>query len=481
MQQVSTPSPEALDFAFRHLKEHPDESAYKVLSGVQKVILLLLLGGCAAWLYLDHILFLTVLNGLLTTFYLVLCGYKIYLIQLSLSRRREMRFTAKEIASLKDEDLPVYSILIPLYRETESLPRLLDGLEKLDYPKAKLDVQLLLEEDDTATVEAVRAMELPPYIRAVVVPHGKPKTKPKACDVGLAQARGKYLVIYDAEDRPEPDQLKKAILGFRRSGPDVVCLQAKLNFYNQRQNLLTKWFTTEYSMWFDLFLPGLDFLGAPIPLGGTSNHFETGKLRELLGWDPFNVTEDCDLGVRLAMRQYTTKMIDSTTWEEACSNLGYWIRQRSRWTKGYIQTYLVHCRHPFRLMRTLGAGKSLGFHMMIGGTPICLLINPIYWTLTVLWFVFRWEELGRLFPFPIILYALVCLFVGNFVFVYSCVLAAIRRGYYDLAKHGLLVPVYWGLMSIGAWKGFLQIIYKPDYWEKTKHGFDLDSKQSNAH
>jgi len=475
-EKFEHPDDEAREFAFRLVTEHEDETAFRVLNRAQKITLVLIAVLCIAWFRYDRIFFLTILNGICTTFYLVLCGYKIYLIHLSLRTQREMRFNGDELASLRDYDLPVYSILIPLYREAEVLPRLISNIERLDYPKDKLDVQLLLEEDDEETIRAASEIEMPPYIRCVIVPHGHPKTKPKACNIGLAQAKGRYLVIYDAEDRPEPDQLKKAVLGFRRCPPDVICLQAKLNFYNQRQNLLTKWFTTEYSMWFDLFLPGMDYLEAPIPLGGTSNHFDLYKLRELLGWDAFNVTEDCDLGVRLAMRGYSTKMIDSTTWEEACSNLGYWIRQRSRWTKGYIQTYLVHCRRLLRLSRILGFGKSLSFHLMIGGTPLCLLINPVYWTLTVIWFIFRWEALSVLFPFPIILWALICLFVGNFVFVYSCLLAAIRRGYYDLVKYALFVPVYWLLMSVGAWKGLLQLIYKPAYWEKTKHGFDLVRK-----
>jgi len=472
--------PKHWDSVFRLRRERPEASAHVVLTRMQKALLVLCAAGLGLWIGTQYIPALTVINGFFISFYLILCAYKFYLIHLSLGGKVEMSFSPGAVASLKDEDLPVYSILVPLYREAESLPRLVKGLNGLDYPKDKLDVQLLMEEDDTDTVEAARKMALPRFVRLVVTPHSLPKTKPKACNLGLAQAKGEYLVIYDAEDQPEPDQLKKAVLGFRgeaeassRGADNVICLQAKLNFYNQRQNLLTKLFTTEYSMWFDLFLPGLARINAPVPLGGTSNHFRTDKLRELMGWDPFNVTEDCDLGVRIAALGYGTHMIDSTTWEEACSDLGFWIRQRSRWTKGYVQTYLVHMRRPLRLVARLGVGRSLGFHMLVGGTPLCLLINPIYWTLTVLWFVFKWEGLAVLFPFPIILWALVCLFAGNFVFVYACMLAAYRRGYYDLVKYGLLAPLYWLMMSIGAWKGFLQLIYNPSYWEKTKHGLDL--------
>ncbi len=469
-----------VDYTFKIFEETPNDTAYMVLTRLQRMTLFGLLAGVLVWLYADWEFCLTVVNGLFTTFYLVVSVYKFYLIHLSLGPEQELRFTPQELAALRDEDLPVYTILVPLYREKETLERLVDGLKRLDYPKDKLDVLLLLEEDDKETIAAARAMDMPAFIRLIVTPDAQPKTKPKACNLGLSLAHGKYLVIYDAEDRPEPDQLKKAVLGFQRCGSDVVCLQAKLNFYNQKQNLLTRWFTTDYSMWFDLFLPGLDRMDAPIPLGGTSNHFDVEKLKALRGWDPFNVTEDADLGMRIAKRGLATKTIDSTTWEEACSVVGFWIRQRSRWTKGYVQTWLVHMRSPLKLLRELGFARWLSFQLMVGGTPFSLLINPVYWLLTVVWFVFRYEPLSELFPFPIILGGLVCLFVGNFTFIYACMLAAYRRGYYDLVKYALIVPAYWFLMSIGAWKGFLQLITKPFYWEKTKHGFDLAQQQAAA-
>ncbi len=466
-------TPEAIEFMHAFPRRHPDLSALHTTNRFQKIVLL----ACAAAFCLSLAVSWTgtviVLNGVFLSFYLVVMTFKAYLIHLSVGASRELAFTEQDLATLSDADLPVYTVLVPLYREAASLPRLLDGLRALDYPKDKLDVLWLLEEDDEETRSAAAQMELPRYVRIAVVPDGQPKTKPKACNLGLALARGEYVVIYDAEDRPEPDQLKKAVLGFARCGPEVVCLQAKLNFYNQRQNLLTRWFTTDYAIWFDLLLPGLDHLDAPMPLGGTSNHFRTGELRGLLGWDPYNVTEDCELGVRLAMNGRRTRMIDSTTWEEACSRLDYWIRQRSRWTKGYVQTWLAQERRPFRLLRRLGLLRTLSFHIMVGGTIVCLLVNPVYWLLTLLWFTFRWETFGELFPYPLILWGLICLFVGNFLFVYSAVLATCKRGYYDLVKHCLLIPLYWVLTSIGAWKGFAQLPARPSFWEKTRHGLDV--------
>jgi glycosyltransferase XagB len=466
-------SPSEWDCVFRLAKDRPDEVATRVLTRAQQIALILLVGGLALWLFLQPITCLILVNGFLIGFYLLLSAYKLYLIHLSLGAPRELRFSGEDLRTLSSQDLPIYTLLVPLYHETESLRRLVRGLEELDYPKEKLDVIFLLEEDDGATVAAARALALPEFIRLVIVPDCQPKTKPKACNVGLAKARGEFLVIYDAEDRPEPDQLKKAVLGFRMMPSDVICLQAKLNFYNRDQNLLTRFFTTEYSMWFDLFLPGLSDLRAPIPLGGTSNHFRVARLRELMGWDPFNVTEDCDLGLRIALKRQQTVMLDTTTWEEACSSVPHWIRQRSRWTKGYIQTFLVASRHPLRMVRQLGLGGTLSLMLMVGGTPFSLLINPIYWILTLGWFIFRLESVSRAFPFPVILWGLFCLFFANFVFMYASLVATYRRGYYGLVKYALLTPLYWALMSVGAWKGFLQLITRPSYWEKTKHGLDL--------
>jgi len=314
------------------------------------------------------------------------------------------------------------------------------------------------------------------------VPPGVPRTKPKACNHGLACARGEYVVIYDAEDRPDPDQLKKAVIAFDQVPGNVACIQAKLNFYNAHQNFLTRCFTAEYAMWFDLCLPGLDFLRAPIPLGGTSNHFRMDALRQLGGWDEYNVTEDCDLGLRLFYGGWRTRILNSTTWEQACPSLRYWISQRSRWVKGYIQTYFVHLRSPFRLLRGLGIRNSLHFHLLIGGTSFCQLVNPVYWILTLFWLVSQSVTFSAYFPGAVFLMAAFCLFVGNFLFAYTSSIACVRRGMGDLAAYGLAMPAYRILMSIGAWKGFLQLLWKPHYWEKTKHfGNPADPGGTAAH
>lgn len=460
-----------LDYSSSDLmRRSPSESAYKVLSRGQKWFFIGLSAFLVTMLVFFFIGTMTVLMAIATAFYLSFSAYKFYLIYRALSHTLEVPVTQEDLDALDDRMLPVYTILVPLYKEAEILPGLVAGLSRMDYPLEKLDVKLLLEEDDTETIRVARASNLPSFFDITIVPHGEPKGKPKACNYGLLHARGRYVVIFDAEDIPEPDQLKKVLVAFDRSPAHVVCVQAKLNYYNRNQNALTKWFTTEYSTWFDLFLPGLDASGAPIPLGGTSNHFKLDALRQVGGWDPYNVTEDADLGLRIFKLGGATVVVDSTTFEEANSVVDNWIRQRSRWVKGYIQTYLVHMRNPLLLWRQLGPAGFLSFQLVIGGTFFGFLLNPLLWTLTGVWFVTEWGVIQQIFPTFVYYMGAVSLYVGNFAFAYMNVAGCLRRRYYSLVKWALLSPVYWVLMSIAAWKGFLQLFYRPFYWEKTIHG-----------
>ncbi|MBV9543819.1 MAG: glycosyltransferase [Chloroflexi bacterium] len=447
----------------------PEDSAKRTLTRPQRIFIVAVLV-CLGLGALFQTRALSILVTAATAFYVGFSLYKLYLVMRALTHKLEIETTDAEIAALSDRDLPMYTLLIPLYREAEVLPMLVQAIEALDYPKVKLDVRLLLEHDDHETIGVAHAANLPSYFTPVIVPAGLPKGKPKACNYGMIQARGEYVVIYDAEDLPEPDQLKKAIVAFRKSSPRLGCVQAKLNFYNPRQNLLTRWFTTEYSMWFDLVLPGLDASGAPIPLGGTSNHFPMRCLNELGAWDPYNVTEDADLGIRMYKGGWKTAVIDSTTYEEANPDLHNWIRQRSRWVKGYIQTYLVHMRHPLQLRKQIGTKAFLSFQFLVGGTFFSLLVNPVFWALTLAWFATHSGLIRSMFPAPVFYMGCLALFIGNFTFVYLNLAGCLQRGYYDMAVHALLSPLYWVLMSVAAWKGFLQLLRNPSYWEKTKHG-----------
>ena len=328
---------------------------------------------------------------------------------------------------------------------------------------------MLLELDDTETITAANVLDAPHFIQFVVIPPGGPQTKPKACNVGLALAEGKYLVIYDAEDRPEAGQLREIVSRFATSDPDVVCLQARLNYFNTDENLLTRSFTLEYSFWFDAMLPGLDAAGLPIPLGGTSNHFSIAALRYLRGWDPHNVTEDADLGLRAASHGLRIGITESTTWEEACSQWRPWIRQRTRWIKGYMVTALVHSRRPRHFWRESGARGTIGLVGLVMGTPAMFLAAPILWAL---WLV---SFLGGSMSFLAMPQwakdaALANLVLGNVSMILLCAIAAIRRKDYALVPFALLNPAYWMLHSIAAWRALYQLVRAPGHWEKTPHG-----------
>lgn len=458
------------------LRRRPEESAHHVLTAAQKIVVACSVAALLVGLLLSARVTVTVLVLLSVLFYTAVSLYKFLLIYRTIGHEAELPVSETEIALLDQWLLPRYTILVPLLREASVLPGLVRSLDGLNYPKTRLDVKLLLEADDTETISVARRLRLGPHYDLVIVPRSEPRTKPKACNYGLLHAKGEYVVIYDAEDRPEPDQLKKAVIAFRKAPPGVACVQAKLNYWNREQNLLTRWFTTEYSQWFDLFLPGLDASGAPIPLGGTSNHFPVETLLELGAWDPFNVTEDADVGIRLSRRGLRTAMIDSTTYEEANSRLFNWIRQRSRWVKGYMQTWLVHMRHPLVLRRELGTVNFLSFHLVIAGTFLTMLMNPIFWGMTTLWALTEAGFIREIFPGIVYFAGSFNLLIGNFAFTFLSVAGTMRRGYSELVKYALFSPLYWALMSIGAWKGLIQLITRPSYWEKTVHGLVADEQ-----
>jgi glycosyltransferase XagB len=373
-------------------------------------------------------------------------------------------------AERDDRRLPRYTVLVPVYREANVIGELMGNLAELDYPAEKLEVLILLESDDTETIEAARAAEPPATVRLVIVPDAQPKTKPKACNVGLFLARGELLVIYDAEDRPDPQQLRKAVAAFEQAGPETICMQARLRYWNYTTNLLTRMFSLEYGYWFGTMLPGLDRMALPIPLGGTSNHFRVPELRALIGWDPHNVTEDADLGLRAAVEGYRVGVIDSDTEEEACAELRPWIRQRTRWIKGYMQTALVHLRSPRRLVRQVGVIDALAFLLLIAGTPLTFLLAPVMWAGTAAWYGFGEPHLPLLDSGTFWTIALFNLIVGNGIMIALNLLAAVRGQGWRAAPFALLNPFYWVLHSVAAWRALVQLIRNPFYWEKTPHG-----------
>jgi cellulose synthase/poly-beta-1,6-N-acetylglucosamine synthase-like glycosyltransferase len=380
------------------------------------------------------------------------------------------RVTRDQVEALDDRDLPVYTVLVPVFREANIVPQLVGNLGKIDYPADKLEVLVLIEEEDILTRDAYLASNPPPNFHIVTIPKGAPQTKPRACNVGLFFASGEYLVIYDAEDAPDPDQLKKCVVAFRRGGEKTVCVQAALNYFNADENVLTRMFTLEYNYWFDYMLAGLDAADLPIPLGGTSNHFRTSALTELGGWDPYNVTEDADLGIRASALGYRVGVVNSTTMEEANTSIPNFVRQRSRWIKGYMQTSLVHARRPLQLIREIGLRRFASFALLIGGTPLTFLgVIPLY--LVTLFTIFiPTEWFAPLFPVWLLWLTLVNFIIGNSAMVYLSMMGPYKRGTFDLILWALLNPVYWVLHSAASYKALWQLIFNPHYWEKTEHG-----------
>jgi len=451
-------------------------SAFFQVNMRQKIFLLSFILLLAIGLAINWHGTLVIFVAILTFLYFSDLLFNFFLIFRSFSQSPEIKVTQEELTSGEDSEWPTYTILCPLYKEWNVIPQFISAIRNLDYPKEKLQVLLLLEEDDHDTVINMQSIDLPSYFQTVVIPYSKPKTKPKALNYGIQYATGEYIVVYDAEDIPDPQQLKKAVTAFKKVDPRIVCMQAKLNFYNPHQNILTRVFTAEYSLWFDLVLTGLQSIHAPIPLGGTSNHFRRAVLNRLKGWDSFNVTEDCDLGMRLVKNGFRTAVIDSVTQEEANSNLKNWFNQRTRWIKGYIQSYFVHMRTPKEFFRHWREPHVITFQLIVGGKVLSMLINPLMWIITISYFAFRpiiGEFIESFYPAPILYMGIFSLIVGNFLYMYYYMIGCYKRGYDEIIKYAFLVPLYWLAMSIAAVRAIYQVMVNPHYWAKTKHGFHL--------
>ena len=451
-----------------------NESAFFQVTNEQKIIIFLLIASFLYGLFLNWHVTIVLFIGLLTCMYFADLVFNLYLILKSLMDPSEIHVSEQEIN--EKQIWPMYTIFCPLYNEGEVLQQYIRAIENLDYPKNKLQVILLLEADDKKTITKAKNMDLPAYFEIRIPPLSQPKTKPKALNYGLQFAKGEYAVVYDAEDIPDPLQLKKVILAFQKAKHSIRCIQAKLNFYNPFQNILTRVFTAEYSLWFDLVLTGLQSSESVIPLGGTSNHFYTKDLKMMHGWDAFNVTEDCDLGLRLVKNGYQTAIVNSTTLEEANSNIVNWFNQRGRWIKGYMQTYLVHVRTPRKFIAKSNLRQFLTFQLVVGGKILSLFINPLMWAITIVYFAFRpyvGDFIQSFFPTPIMYMGVLSLVFGNFLYLYYYMIGCAKREQYSLIKYAFVVPIYWLAMSFSGWHAFYKIITQPHYWAKTHHGLHL--------
>ncbi len=387
---------------------------------------------------------------------------------------------ARESAPLDERDLPVYSIIAPLRREAKVVPRLIDALDAIDYPRSRLDIKIVIERDDPETLRALAQMRLPSRYDVIVAPPGAPATKPRALNVALPFARGEFIVIYDAEDMPAADQLRRAAARFREDA-SVDCLQARLAIDNIFDSWLTRLFAMEYAALFDVINPGLATLGAPIALGGTSNHFRADALRRVGGWDAWNVTEDADLGLRLARFGRRVATLDSDTGEEAPATLANWFGQRRRWLKGWMQTLAVHTREPRRLFCDLGAARALAALALMLGAALGGLLGPALAAYAL------WRALaGDLFAAQTTLQAIgnalaLALLASGFLAIAIPIVLSLRsRGLQRLYPSLPLLPLYYCLVSIAAWAALIDLALWPFHWPKTEHGLARTSARASS-
>jgi cellulose synthase/poly-beta-1,6-N-acetylglucosamine synthase-like glycosyltransferase len=372
------------------------------------------------------------------------------------------------IDNLSQDWLPTYTILVPLYKEDKVVENLIQSLSQLEYPKDKLQILLICEEDDPKTIKAIHKMQPPGNFTIIVTPNSFPKTKAKACNYALQFATGEIITIYDAEDRPEKDQLLKVVQKFNTSSRDVVCIQARLCYYNSGENWLTSMFNFEYMCLFNFTLPSMAKKRFPIPLGGTSNHIKAFVLKKFQGWDPFNVTEDADLGLRIAANGYKTAVIDSYTYEESPIHCSAWIKQRARWIKGYFQTYLVYMRHPIYVLKNYGFFGFIFFQFM-------LFISPFLQLVSLFMILFSFSVfIGN--PYFSLLEIMVLKYLTWFnllLGLYSTwfIAYSIHKIYeFKGSKLWFSYPIYFCLHMVAAMVAMYQLITKPHHWNKTTHG-----------
>ncbi len=360
---------------------------------------------------------------------------------------------------------PLYSILVPLYHENErTVNQLIKGLKNLDYPQERLDIKFVVEIDDVDTADIIKSLKPPSNYQIIRVPYSLPRTKPKACNYALKYCKGEYITIYDAEDQPDPQQLKKALRILNKGGK-IASVQARLNYYNKDENLLSSLFAIEYSTWFDFMLYGLRSMKLPIPLGGTSNHFTRETLKSMHAWDPYNVTEDADLGIRITVAGLETELTDSLTLEEAPIHLSNWFTQRTRWLKGYIQTFFVNIKNYSLLKKNVGARGIAGLFFFVAAPFMIYILVPLVALTSLIAYI-----IGNGLPEWVEMLCLINLYTS---IIFHFVLGSwvvIKNKWWGQSFAALYFPFYWVLHCIAAYLAFYEFLKKPHHWNKTEHG-----------
>lgn len=435
-------------------------SCAKNVSYAKILIIFLILNAILFWFSSS---FFVLLNNLL---YLTHNIFKLVLF----FKNENSRFQKRLQELPEDHQLPVYTVLVPLYQEIHKLESIVNAMQDLDYPKDKLDVKLIIEKDDDITIKGLTLMKIPEFIQVIKVPYSEPRTKPKALNYAASFARGEFLTIYDAEDKPEPLQLKKAVQAFRTLPAEFACLQARLNFYNSNENQLARFFSIEYGIWFNYLLKGLNCFNMSIPLGGTSNHFKISVLKEIGFWDAYNVTEDADLGIRLSMRGYRVHLLDSLTLEECPISLGNWFHQRARWIKGYIQTSLVYWANKSD-RKKLDINKKFSIMVFVCLIPYSFFSVPWIFASTYL------DINSYVMNLVLINYAfsIFYMYTTSIVYLLHSIGGIKNISIYDIWII-LIWPSYFLLLSAASYIALWQCITNPFKWNKTFHGESNNSQ-----
>ena len=426
------------------------------LSRTQIAILNSLFAGLGAATLLQPNLMIWLVSYFLSGLFFCFVIWRGFLIVVGLSARQQTRSTPPN----QSANLPVYSILVPLYQEAEIMAQLAGALRALNWPQDRLDIQLLIEADDIETLLAARKMRFPPRTRISIVPSHGPRTKPNALNYGLGRAEGSYLTIYDAEDLPHPDQLREAYNAFETCSPHTVCLQAPLIADNPDENWLSAHWALEYDVQFGLLMPGLTRLQMPVLLGGTSNHFRRDALFALGGWDAWNVTEDADLGLRIARAGLRCAVMSMPTYEDAPADLGVWVAQRSRWVKGFIQTWLVLMRSPAITARELGLRRFVAAHLSLGTAILAPLLFAPCMIIVLLALASNTLAIGPIGT-TLLIAALVVGLMGD--------LCAPGRWHLRRVVAMLTRTLYWPLHFLAALRAIWELAKDPFFWAKTPH------------
>lgn len=460
-------------------QNHPHMSAKYLLTSLQSFIIGVFVASFFVFVFLEPDLLFNGLHVVLSIMYLSFSLLKLSAGFFPIANAPKIRSHPNE------EDLPTYTILIALYKEAPIAPQLIKAMTRLKWPTSKLDIKLICEADDYETITALKACALGPQFEIVIVPDMQPKTKPKALQYAMHGARGDFIAVYDAEDQPNPNQLLEAYDWFRASGDDLACMQAPLVISNTSSGWLQALFGLEYSGLFRRLIPLLAHYGLPIPLGGTSNHFRKSALLAAGGWDPCNVTEDADLGIRLYRMGYRTGSLRRPTLEHAPSTIDIWIKQRTRWLKGWIQTWLVLMRHPVKLANSVGFVGFVTMQILVAGMLIAILAHPFafvfiaYTLCQITTHQFADISTTDLTFMGVDIFNLIG---GYLIFVFVGWRAFIPHERKSIKRRWLLLPpLYWILMSFAGWRALSQLPRKLQLWEKTPHEPMSKTKRLKRH